>query len=196
LPFYHGQIQPPHEREALQKRFTDELKPNISQIICTNAFGMGLNIPNVRMVIHYQQPASVEDYLQEFGRAGRDGRPGLAVLLTGDDDTGLLKFMARKTVDGAKLRQADASKRLKTKIESIETMQAMALAKRQCMRRSLLKYFEGGLAKERPSLALRIVTWLYVSRTKTDRLRYCCDHCNNVSATNFRAIAVSVLKAA
>jgi len=81
------------------------------------------------MVIHYQQPASVEDYLQEFGRAGRDGKPSLAVLLTGADDTGLLKFMARKTVEAAKLTPEDASKRLKTKIESIEAMQAMALAK-------------------------------------------------------------------
>ena len=98
--------------------------------------------------------------------------------VTGDDDTGLLKFMARKTVEAAKLTPEDASKRLKSKIESIETMQAMALAKRQCMRRSLLKYFEGGSAKKRPSLALKIVTWLYASRTKIDRIRYCCDHCN------------------
>jgi ATP-dependent DNA helicase RecQ len=117
LPFYHGQIQPPHKRETLQKRFTGELKPEVSQIICTNAFGMGLDVPNVRMVIHYQQPASAEDYLQEFGRAGRDGKPSLAVLLAGDDDTGLLKFMARKTVEAAKLTPEDASKRLKSKIE-------------------------------------------------------------------------------
>lgn len=194
LPFYHGQIQPPHKREALQKRFTGELKPDISRIICTNAFGMGLDVPNVRMVIHYQQPASAEDYLQEFGRAGRDGKPSLAVLLVSNDDTGLLRFMARKTVEAARLTPEDASKRLRTKIESIETMQTMALAKRQCMRRSLLRYFEDGSAKKRPSLALRIVMWLYASRTKTDRIRYCCDHCNKVSATNFRAIAVNLLK--
>ena len=144
LPFYHGQIRPPHKREALLQRFTGELKPEVSQFICTNAFGMGLDVPNVRMIIHYQQPASAEDYLQEFGRAGRDGKPSLAVLLTDDDDIGLLKFMARKTVEAAKLTPEDASKRLKSKIESIETMQAMALAKRQCMRRSLLRHFEGG----------------------------------------------------
>jgi ATP-dependent DNA helicase RecQ len=196
LPFYHGQIQPPHKRETLLKRFTGELEPGVTQIICTNAFGMGLDVPNVRLVIHYQQPASVEDYLQEFGRAGRDGKPSLAVLLTGDNDTGLLTFMARKTVENAKLTPADASRRLKAKIDRIETMQAMALAKRQCMRSSLLKYFEGGSAKKRPSLALRIVTWLYASRTKVDRMRYCCDHCNKETAANFRAIAVNALKAA
>jgi ATP-dependent DNA helicase RecQ len=194
LPFYHGRIQPPHKREALQKRFTGELKPDVSQIICTNAFGMGLDVPDVRMVIHHQQPASAEDYLQEFGRAGRDGRPSLAVLLTSSDDTGLLRFMARKTVEAANLTPEDASKRLRTKIESIETMQTIARAKRQCMRRSLLRYFEDGSAKKRPSLALKIVMWLYASRTKIDRIRYCCDHCNKVSATNFRAIAVNLLK--
>jgi ATP-dependent DNA helicase RecQ len=193
LPFYHGQIRPPHKREALQKRFTGELKPEVSQIICTNAFGMGLDVPNVRMVIHYQQPASAEDYLQEFGRAGRDGKPSMAVLLVGDDDTGLLKFMARKTVEAARLEPADATERLRAKTESIETMRTMALAKGQCMRRSLLNYFEGGGSKKRPSLALRIVTWLYVSRTKAQRIQYCCDRCNKVSAMNFRAIAVRVI---
>ena len=74
-------------------------------------------------------------------------------------------------------------------------MEAMAQAKGQCMRHSLLKYFEGGAAKKRPSLALKIVTWLYASRTKVDLIRYCCDHCNKVSATNFQAIAINVLKA-
>ena len=196
LPFYHGKIQPPHRRESLLKRYTGELEPEVPQVICTNAFGMGLDVPNVRMVIHYQQPASVEDYLQEFGRAGRDGKPSLAVLLTGNSDTGLLRFMAQKTVEAAKLTPEEASKRLMTKFDSIETMRAMALAKRQCMRRSVLKYFEGGSAKKRLSLALKIVTWLYASRTKIDRMRYCCDHCNKVSATNFQAIASGALTAA
>ena len=194
LPFYHGQIRPPHERESLLKRFTGELNPDVPQIICTNAFGMGLDVPNVRLVIHYQPPASAEDYLQEFGRAGRDGKPSLAVLLTGSDDTSLLKFMARKTVEAAKPEPAEASKLLKSKMEGIETMQAMALANRQCMRRLLLRYFEGGAAKRRQSLALRIVTWLYASRTRQARIRYCCDHCNKISATNFRAVAVSALQ--
>ena len=50
-----------------------ESLPAVNQIICTNAFGMGLDLPNVRLVVHWQQSASVEDLLQELGRAGRDG---------------------------------------------------------------------------------------------------------------------------
>lgn len=103
--------------------------------------------------------------------------------------------MAQKTVEAAELGPDEASKRLKIKIESIETMQSMALATRQCMRRSLLNYFEDGAAKKLLSVALRIVTWLYASRTRTKRMRYCCDHCNKVSVANFGSVAARVLKA-
>ena len=56
LPFYHGRLEPPHRRESLLKQFTGEQQPEVNRIICTNAFGMGLDVPNVRLVIHYQHP--------------------------------------------------------------------------------------------------------------------------------------------
>jgi len=80
-PFYHGQLPAPEKQDLLQ-RFGGHLEPKLSRIICTNVFGMGVDIPDVRLVIHWQHPASPEDYLQEFGHAGRDGRRSVAVLLT------------------------------------------------------------------------------------------------------------------
>src|SRR5262249_35794811 len=76
-PFYHAKLGSAWEREQLLKRFVGESYPLVDRIICTSAFGMGLDVPNVRLVVHYQHPSSVEDYLQEFGRAGRDGLPSV-----------------------------------------------------------------------------------------------------------------------
>ena len=97
LPFYHSKMGAQNERDAILGRFTGLLDPPLRAVICTNAFGMGIDVPDVRLVIHWQHPASVEDYLQEFGRAGRDGEPALAVLFTNpdaQDDLFLLDFMA------------------------------------------------------------------------------------------------------
>ncbi|TGS51772.1 DNA helicase, partial [Mesorhizobium sp. M1D.F.Ca.ET.183.01.1.1] len=91
-------------RQELVKRFLGQSRPVVDQIICTNAFGMGLDVPNVRLVIHWQQSASVEDLLQEFGRAGRDRKPSASVIFhdgPGRGDTGRLRYMAELTVSNA-----------------------------------------------------------------------------------------------
>ena len=97
--FFHGRL-PAMERERIIQGFSSNEKGSgateISCLICTNAFGMGMDIPNIRLVFHWHHPASVEDYAQEFGRAGRDGRQSLAMLFTKNDDEKLLNFMAEK----------------------------------------------------------------------------------------------------
>jgi ATP-dependent DNA helicase RecQ len=76
IGYYHGGLST-GERSLLQKQF----KENYLQIlIATNAFGMGIDKPDIRYVLHYDLPDSVENYVQEIGRAGRDGQESFAVL--------------------------------------------------------------------------------------------------------------------
>jgi ATP-dependent DNA helicase RecQ len=77
VSYYHGGMEQ-DERLLVQKQF---LNSQLQLIVCTNAFGMGINKPDIRYVIHYHAPANVEGYVQEIGRAGRDMQPSAAILL-------------------------------------------------------------------------------------------------------------------
>lgn len=79
--YYHAGLDP-KVREEKQNRW----KNGTSVMVCTNAFGMGIDKPDVRFVIHIDMPDSPEAYFQEAGRAGRDGKPAHAVLLYTDSD--------------------------------------------------------------------------------------------------------------
>jgi superfamily II DNA helicase RecQ len=83
---YHAGL-PPDERRRTHEEFT--ASPD-AVIACTNAFGMGVDKPDVRSVWHWNLPGSVEAYYQEAGRAGRDGRPARAVLLYAPSDRGII----------------------------------------------------------------------------------------------------------
>ena len=79
---FHSGLSPERKREV-QRGFH---KGEIDVVVATNAFGMGIDKPNVRTVIHAEIPGSLESYLQEAGRAGRDGKDAYCLLLFADDD--------------------------------------------------------------------------------------------------------------
>ncbi|MDR2885286.1 MAG: RecQ family ATP-dependent DNA helicase [Rikenellaceae bacterium] len=82
--YYHGGL-PSNERGQRQDAW---MSGAIRIMVATNAFGMGIDKADVRVVVHYDIPDSIEEYYQEAGRAGRDGRRSYAVLLTSPDDRG------------------------------------------------------------------------------------------------------------
>lgn len=77
VAYYHGGMEQ-EERMLIQQQF---MKGQLSIIVCTSAFGMGINKPDVRYVIHFHYPSNLESYLQEIGRAGRDGGESIAIVL-------------------------------------------------------------------------------------------------------------------
>ncbi|MBS2969446.1 ATP-dependent DNA helicase RecQ [Metabacillus sp. KIGAM252] len=92
IAFYHGGLEN-EQRMLIQQQF---INGQLDLVCCTNAFGMGVNKNDIRYVIHFHMPARMDAYMQEIGRAGRDGLPAIAITLYDPEDVQLPLFMIEK----------------------------------------------------------------------------------------------------
>lgn len=121
---YHAGIDA-ETRSSVSTRFA---KRSLDVVVATNAFGMGIDRSDIRVVVHHQPPASIESYYQEVGRAGRDGAEAHGLLLCAGNDIALRRRMCQLGADG-------------------EPADPAAAAKAWRMFRDLLRYLDAGTCR-------------------------------------------------
>jgi ATP-dependent DNA helicase RecQ len=131
---YHAGL-PAKQRQLSQEAFQ---RDDVHIIVATVAFGMGIDKPNVRFVVHYDLPKNIEGYYQETGRAGRDGLPSEALLLYGLHDIAVAKSL---------IQSSNNVEQQRIELHKLNCMTAYAEAQ-TCRRQVLLNYFNETLEED------------------------------------------------
>ena len=140
---YHGGMS----ADAREKAQRDFVTDRVPVVVATNAFGMGIDKSNVRFVIHYQMPRSMEAYYQEAGRAGRDGEAAECILLYNGSDIFTAKWMIEHTEPNENMTAAEQSA---VRYQDMNRLNRMVdyCTKPGCLRAFILRYFGENTAQD------------------------------------------------